>query len=186
MADKVRIFADIDGTMAEWREAASFSTLLQKGYFRSLRPNPSVIRALELIQLENGEEFEIYSLSAYLSESETAITEKEEWLREYAAFIPEQNRLFCPCGSDKREVVPGGIRDTDVLLDDYTHNLLVWDETGRGLKLLNGINGTKGRWKGAAVSMFQSAESIAEHIISFALGGATSRATACFAGSREE
>lgn len=166
--NKIRIFCDIDGTMAEWREAEDFSALLRKGYFRSLRPNQNVVAALQILQEEHGDKVELFSLSAYLTESTTAVAEKEEWLCEHASFIPAENRLFCPCGSDKRAVAPGGIRPTDVLLDDYSVNLLKWTPSGRGLKLLNGINGTKGKWTGAAVSMFTHPKELAKEILSFA------------------
>ncbi len=36
-------------------------------------------------------------------------------------------------------------------MDDYTHNLNLWEPPARGIKLLNGINHTKGTWQGSTL-----------------------------------
>ena len=74
-----------------------------------------------------------------------------------------ENRVFCPYGADKALFVPGGIRPDDVLLDDYTPNLIAWSQSGgKAVKLLNGINGTKGTWTGDALPMAMGAELLTE------------------------
>ena len=88
-----------------------------------------------------------------------------EWLDQHMPFIPHDHRLFIHNGIEKIAAVPGGVRPSDVLLDDYTLNLNQWAKQAKAIKLLNGINGTKGTWKGAAVSRFCPADEIADAVL---------------------
>lgn len=146
---KRRIFIDMDGTLAVWKLAAALEDLYQKGYFRNLAPNQNVVDGCRL--LVESEISEAYILSSFLSDSEYAVAEKCQWLDEHFPELKGSNRVFVPCGIAKTEAVPGGLRDDDVLLDDYSVNLLPWSERAIGIKLLNGINHTKGTWKGACI-----------------------------------
>jgi len=102
--------------------------------------------------IARDKDVEVYILSSVLSDSDYAIQEKNEWLDRYLPEIPRDKRLFPPCGEDKKTVVPKGVTETDFLLDDYTINLMQWEPPGQGVKLLNGINHTKGTWTGALAS----------------------------------
>lgn len=169
--EKRRIFFDIDGCLAVWKQASHYE-LLRRGYFRSLPPLHNVVKAARMLIRNHGENIEVWSLSAFPPEAPHAVSEKFYWLD---AFVPElspQRRLFCPCGVDKRSVVPGGIRPTDVLVDDYTVNLLPWNVSARGVKLLNGVNGTKGRWSGPAVSFDTAPDILENQIYQFVMEGA--------------
>lgn len=163
-----RIFFDIDGTLSKWTPVETFEQLLEPGFFANMSPNETVVQALKILLGKSCNEVELFSLSAYIVENPLALQEKNCWLDAHIPSLDNTHRLYCPCGSDKRLAVPGGIRPTDVLLDDYTLNLRQWSMSGKGMKLLNGINGTKGTWKGASVSMFSPPEEIAEKVFSFA------------------
>ena len=69
------VFFDMDGTLAEWREAATLEDLLKPGYFETLKPTDLVKFANELATNQN---FHCYVLSAYMPES-NALKEKKEW-----------------------------------------------------------------------------------------------------------
>ena len=56
--------------------------------------------------------------------------------------------VFPFCGTSKREAVPGGIRPTDILIDDYNANLRDWETQAVSIKFLNGVNNRHGSWKG--------------------------------------
>lgn len=170
-ANRRRLFVDIDGTLAEWRSAPYFEVLLEKGYFRSLAPHQKVVEAVKRIISCCSNGVEVFTLSAYLTESLYALDDKRGWLDEHLPEIDEGHRLFSPCGEDKALYVPGGIQPTDLLLDDYTVNLRAWAKHGRALKLLNGINGTNGTWKGPAISMNQPVSSLAGGIIQVLYAG---------------
>lgn len=43
-----RLFIDMDGTLAVWKQAACFEDLLQPGYFRDLPPYPPLERGFGL------------------------------------------------------------------------------------------------------------------------------------------
>lgn len=157
------LFIDMDGTLAEWHAADAFEDLLEEGYFRSLAPYESVIETARQLQTRG---VSVSTLSAYLDESDYALNEKRAWLDEHAPFITKS--LFCPSKMTKPEVVRqryGYFDKRCVLLDDYSENLHAWMAAGgTAIKLLNGINGTKGTWKGPAVSRFAPPEEIVKYI----------------------
>ena len=75
---------------------------------------------------------------------------------EAALELARRSRLFCPCDASKWDTVCKTVDPTDktfVLLDDYSPNLRQWEKDSRGagvaIKVMNGINGTKGSWTGA-------------------------------------
>ena len=46
---KARLFVDMDGTLAVWKQAACFEDLLQPGYFRDLPPYQTVLDAAKIL-----------------------------------------------------------------------------------------------------------------------------------------
>ena len=157
-----RLFVDMDGTLAEFRPFATLENLLEKGYFLNLKPMEQVLSATR--QLIKGAEIEIYTLSAVLKDNPYALTEKRQWLKMYLPELPEKQQLFCECGQNKKEFIRDsiGAGEYDYLLDDYTKNLMDWGKGG--IKLLNGINHTKGTWQGNRIRANRSGEVIAENI----------------------
>jgi hypothetical protein len=163
-----RVFFDMDGTLAEWKAAKEPEDLYEKDYFLSLKPYQSVVEAAWKLY-ESGET-EVFILSAVLADSRYAIPEKNAWLGEYLPWVDIDHRLYVEGSVPKRLRVPGGVRMTDVLVDDYTKNLKEWPvfgdaKFGRAVKLLNGINGTNGTWTGISVSRFFTPKSIADVIL---------------------
>lgn len=158
-----RLFVDMDGTLAEFRQVDTLEQLYEKGYFENLRPQTAVIEAVKIIVREHPE-VEVHILSAVLSDSAYALEEKNAWIDRYLPEIDASHRLFPPCGSDKKEIISGGVTAEDFLLDDYTLNLNAWEPPARGIKLLNGINHTKGTWQKARVSWNCMPETLAAEI----------------------
>lgn len=146
--EKRRLFVDMDGTLAVFTPVDTMETLYEKGYFQSLEPIKNAVAGLKLFIKENPET-EVFILSSVLSDSPYALKEKQAWLTQQLPEIDTAHQIFNPCGTDKSAFVPGGITATDILLDDYTDNLLSWqNHGGTAIKFMNGINGTRGRWKG--------------------------------------
>lgn len=140
----------MDGTLAKWNNV-SFEELFKEGYYRNLEPNLNVVKTINRM-LENGEN--IYILSAYLLESKYAKKEKEEWLQEYIPNLRKENYILIPYGENKVNFMEKSITEDDILLDDYTKNLEDWTmHGGTAVKLLNGINHTKGTWHGKKVDI---------------------------------
>lgn len=146
-----RLFVDMDGVLAEFKTIDTLETLYEEGYFYNLEPQESVVNAVWL--LAHHPDIEVFILSSVLSDSQYALDEKQKWLDQHLPYIDQEHRIFLPCGEDKKLYIPDGIRSTDFLLDDYTHNLTLWEPPARGVKLLNGINHTKGTWQGRMVDM---------------------------------
>lgn len=160
------IYLDMDGTLATWSPAKCFEQLLEPNYFRNLTPYQNVVDAIKMMA-DSG--FSIWVLSAVLEESRYAIREKHEWLDQYAPFLT--NRLFCSTDMPKHAAVQQHTGTTKlsascVLLDDYSNNLHQWSAAGgTSIKLLNGINGTKGTWTGPSVSRFEAPELLYQQIL---------------------
>ncbi len=143
MADKKRVFLDMDGVLCEYRENASVEDMHADGYFRSLRPRQPMLDAVKRL-IETGET-EVFILSAVFPERKNEATaEKNEWLNEYLPMINSDHRIFPLCGTDKAGAV-SGISRSDVLLDDYSKNLFSWALAGgSAVKILNEVNGKLG------------------------------------------
>lgn len=166
---KPRLFVDMDGTLAVFNQIDKLETLYEQGYFANLTPQVNVVDAVRMVQARD--EIEVFVLSAVLTDSKYAQAEKNEWLNLYLPEIDERHRIFVPCGEDKTMYVPDKILEEDVLLDDYTVNLNAWEPPAKGLKLLNGINGTKGTWQKSRISIEHSADELADMIADYVLEG---------------
>ena len=145
-----RFFIDMDGVLALF-EQASIEEMTTPGFFISRKPVQNVIDMTDrLIEKSGREDIEVYVLSSYLLPVSKA--EKIAWNEKYT-HIPFENQIYVPYGESKADAFMsiGGIRETDVLLDDFSPNLREWDKYGVGVKLYNGINGTKGTWKGFSI-----------------------------------
>ncbi len=161
-----RLFVDMDGTLTEFLPQKSTEPLYQKGYFYHLPPQDNVVAAVRDLTLRHPE-IEVFILSAYLVDSPYALAEKNAWVDRYLPEIDRPHRIFVPNGSDKKEWI-GGMRKDDVLLDDYTQNLLRWQPL-RGIKLINAINHTRRTWQGEVVYYHHTPCELAQEIL-FAMG----------------
>lgn len=161
---KQRLFVDMDGTLAVFDPVAELEKLYEKGYFRDLMPMRNVLDAVRNI-VTSHTEIEVYILSSYLSDSQYALEDKKEWLKMHFPEIPEENCIFVPCGMDKAAFVPGGLREDDYLLDDYSKNLKSWEPPAKGIKILNGINGNHGTWQSERISYERPTGEIEELIV---------------------
>ena len=155
---KGRIFIDMDGVLAEWNNEASLEEIHRKGYFRNRPPVASMVDAVRRLILQNEN---IYILSACLT-NDYALPEKVEWLAEHLRELPKDRQIFVPYGESKTDYIIDKL-STDILIDDYSENLKSWH--GVGIKVLNGLNWTKGTWQGMVVDHRSSAEAIAQTII---------------------
>ena len=106
----------------------------------------------------------VYILSAV--EGEVAVREKEAWLLQHFGFDP-LGCFFPRVGKSKAEYIKsfyGEITKDDFLIDDYSANLVDWENAGgTGLKLINEINGrgTNGtNFEGIRIDAHQTAEKI--------------------------
>lgn len=143
-----RIFVDMDGVLAKW-EDASLEEMTSPGFFLSRIPDDNVCNMFAMLQDKARDgKLEVFILSSYLLP--ISKEEKIEWNKLHT-HIPEANQIYVPYGENKAAALEsiGGIRKTDVLIDDFTKNLKEWP--GIAIKLYNGINGNHGTWQGYSV-----------------------------------
>jgi len=167
--DPLRLLVDLDGTATEFKVVDTLETLYEEGYFRNLKPNENVVNAIKQI-IYLHPEIEVYVMSSVLTDSKYALREKNEWIDEHLPQIDKEHRIFPPCGENKLDYVPGGFRETDHLLDDYTKNLALWEPPAKGIKLLNGINHTHESWQGNMLRYDRSPEELASRIVGIMKG----------------
>jgi len=162
--NKQRIFFDLDGVLAVWQDVPQ-ERLTQKGYFSSIPIQENVVAAFRL--LDQLPDIELYILSCVFQDSHSE-SDKKAWVAKHLN-LPEGRQLYCPCGNRKENALKkiGGIRPSDVLIDDYTENLRYW--TGIPIKFYNGINGTNGTWQGIGVYFAMQPETIAKQIYEMAV-----------------
>lgn len=162
--EKQRIFFDLDGVLAVWQDVPQ-ECVTQKGYFSSIPVQENVVAAFRL--LKQLPDIDLYTLSCVFQDNHSE-SDKKTWVARHLG-LPEEKQLYCPCGSRKESALEriGGIRPSDVLIDDYTANLRCWN--GIPIKLYNGINGNNGTWKGISVYFAMQPETIAKLIYEMAV-----------------
>ena len=105
--------------------------------------------------------YEVYVGSAYLSNSQYALDEKKfSILKDYPE-IGLKNCIFCDYGKDKSQFIQkyfdSMINQKMYLIDDYSKNLFEFQrEGGNGIKVMNGINGSKGTWQDKKIDIISS------------------------------
>lgn len=154
MTDKIRIFVDMDGTIARFHDENLYlERMFEKGFFRDLKPFENAVAAIE--KLVNDSTAEIYILSATLNSC--SLDEKNQWLDKYLPNIDKDHRIFTSLNVPKSEAIGHQLTDKDILIDDYNKNLLEWEKAGgTSVKAKNNINhkGLHGElWKGEIVDV---------------------------------
>ena len=151
---KNRVFVDMDGTLAKWQWGGDWQS---PHYYLNLPAMKQMVKAIKKLQEEGLVDIEVLSC-AYCKE---AVEDKKKWLKKN---LPGIKATFVPYGENKGDYV--NVSPRDVLVDDYSPNLHKWE--GRTVKVLNGVNGTKGTYKGVSVNAGWDADVIAETILTVA------------------
>ena len=137
-----RIFVDMDGTLARFHDEVKYlERMWEEGFFKQLKPFEEICSAIKLLKLKNPDA-EIYILSAAIEgEPPYCQQQKHEWLDKYLPEIDREHRIFTTIGKPKADFIKGGIRMTDILIDDYNKGLEEWEKYGgTAVKCVNNIN----------------------------------------------
>ena len=156
-----RYLFDMDGTLVTWRGCEYIQETFAPGYFLEREMDPLILKMMSTL-FRSGKRVGI--LSAVYT-TETAQGEKREWLKRAGILSPDVDIIFIPYGQDKSSYVDNSNYE-NVLIDDYSPNLKEWEESGLpAVKYLNGINGTKGTWRGKHIDKNMSLKEAIQVII---------------------
>lgn len=139
----VNVYVDMDGVQAVYGAGDTVEKMSAVGYFRNRPVQKNVIDFIKMISAD--ERFNVAILSAVFDDDHSK-EEKKQWLIENG--LGGVDAIFTPCGACKADYVKTS--GLNILIDDYSKNLLEWENQGKnflGIKFDNGINGNFGKWK---------------------------------------
>lgn len=156
----IKIFIDMDGTIAKFnvRNAINRFATEQKFFSKLL-----AYKGIETID-KLAKQGNIYIISA--SPNERTDTDKREWLNKYLPSLKSENIIFCRIGENKAKIIKEkinvDINNETFLLDDYTKNLIEWENAGGvGIKRLTSVaDNSTGKWRGKTLKRLEQLESV--------------------------
>lgn len=138
----MRLFIDMDGTLARFHDEVQYlERMFEKDFFKNLKPFENAVSAVNEL-IKTCPEIEVYILSAAVGgEPPYCEFEKHLWIANNLGGIDTAHMLFTAMGENKASAIPGGIKGTDILWDDYNKNLEEWEKAGGvAVKCKNNIN----------------------------------------------
>lgn len=181
MTDKIRIFVDMDDTLARFHDENLYlERMFEKGFFRDLKPFSNAVDAIKRI-IDNHPNVDVYVLSATIT-TPYCLAEKNAWLDKYLPNVDKEHRILMESSAGFKSLcVPGNymykddngkyhikISENDILIDDYNKNLEGWErDGGTAIKAKNNINhrGLYGAlWNGELIDVTDTADSIVERL----------------------
>ena len=159
----INLFLDLDGTLAKFNSKRNALKRFDNevGFFANLKPYKYIEFVNELATKEN---VNVYVISA--TPNEQADKDKLTWVNKYLDKIPQQNICFSRLGENKARVIKDKLNITIdnncLLLDDYTKNLIEWQNlNGIGIKRITSKadNSTK-KWQGLCLKDLRQLSSL--------------------------
>ena len=146
-----KIFLDLDGTLAKFNVPNALKRFeIEKGFFARLGAYKNIDKINEMAKTGN-----VYIISA--SPNMYADLDKKNWVRKYLPNVKEKNILLCRNGQNKAKFIESKLEikiDKECyLLDDYTKNLIEWENAGgTGIKRITSVaDNSRGLWKGLQI-----------------------------------
>jgi len=155
-----KIFLDLDGTLARFNVPNALNRFDNEiGFFLNLKPYKGIGIIDKMAAKGN-----VYIISA--SPNIRADIDKMLWVREYLPNLPYNNIIICRVGENKAEIIKRKLNieidNNCYLLDDYTKNLVEWENAGgKGIKRITSVadNSTK-KWQGLEIKELEKLEGV--------------------------
>ncbi len=176
-----KVFFDMDGVLAEYRNGCTENDMKEKGYFSSLKPEMNMINALTRLALDSDElGIRVCVLTkVYPTQFKYSVSEKLQWRDEYlpdlfdSEFVmvngEEQEKSEAVC-----DLTGGAINEDCFLIDDYNPNLAEWIKNGgSAVKYVNKINDKNRSFVGNRILHTMSEDEIYTYIVSMLNGTTT-------------
>lgn len=143
-----KIFLDMDGTLARFNVKNALVRFEdEKGFFANLLAYKGIENINEITKKGN-----VYIISA--SPNIYADMDKKIWLKKYLPNLNNENILLCRNGQNKAKFIENKLNikidQNCYLLDDYTRNLIEWEQAGgTGIKRITKVSDNSRKlWKG--------------------------------------
>ena len=159
----INLFLDLDGTLAKFNSKRNALKRFDNeiGFFANLKP----YKYIEFVNsLATKEGVSVYIISA--TPNEQADKDKLVWIKKYLNQINDKNICFCRLNENKAKVIKDKLNITIdnncLLLDDYTKNLIEWQNlNGIGIKRITSKadNSTK-KWQGLCLKDLRQLSSL--------------------------
>ena len=169
MQKTINLFVDMDGTIAKfYYKKNCLEKMYEQGYFENL-PLYAIAKHINNFA-EKDTCVNIYILSACI-DSPYCEQEKTQWLLKNMPNISPTNFIFTKADDNKALKAKGKVENfgecINILLDDYTLNLELWQAHSplcMGIKFINGMNDTTKLWQGERVKTFSQLETILQKL----------------------
>ena len=149
-----KLFLDMDGTLAKFNSKKNALERFdkEKDFFTNLKPFVNIDTINQLVE---NNIVEIFIISA--SPNEQADIDKLKWINTYLPKVKKQNICFCRIGQNKAKIIKDKLNieidNNCYLLDDYTKNLIEWNNCkGIGIKRLTSLaDNSRKIWEGLSI-----------------------------------
>ena len=156
----IKVFLDLDGTLARFNVRNALERFdKEEGFFARLKAYKNIEIVNELAKNNN-----LFIISA--SPNEQADKDKLEWLSKYLPNIQLDNVTICRLGQNKAQIIQDKynitINEQCYLLDDYTKNLIEWENFGgTGIKRLTTVaDNSRKIWQGLVLKHLEELQRV--------------------------
>lgn len=155
-----KIFLDLDGTLAKFNVPNALERFdKEEGFFSKLGAYKGIESINELAKNDN-----LFIISA--SPNEQADKDKMIWIEKYLPNININNITICRIGENKAKIIQDKynitINEQCYLLDDYTKNLIEWENFGgTGIKRLTTVaDNSRKIWQGLVLKHLEELQRV--------------------------
>lgn len=155
-----KIFLDLDGTLAKFNVPNALERFdKEEGFFSKLGAYKGIESINELAKNNN-----LFVISA--SPNEQADKDKIIWIEKYLPNININNITICRIGENKAKIIQDKynitINEQCYLLDDYTKNLIEWENFGgTGIKRLTTVaDNSRKIWQGLVLKHLEELQRV--------------------------